>query len=370
NDRSSGWAVDSSLYNWLQNNADKSKIYYIVGADSSATVTAIYYGGKEVNSADSVSDSNWRYVDSAYLKVPDGVTKAGTLIKSSGSNDPSGHLLTGTIYTAEDSLRRMDYLKLAAKAASSVLYGVDPSSQVGLVTFAQDAYPENTAFYPNPNGGDNAFYNALTNVTLKGGTDQADGLIEGKNLFKDSGRTTQPIPKRVAILITDGAPNQSGRTDWDTVIGPAASDLKNLYGTDSIELYTLGLSMDMVGETNRLGLQSIATGGVSGDHWFEASKGSEIVAALEKIIESIINEASLKGNITDTIDPAFYLITKDGTPLAAGDMIDLNGEKITKKPSDGKYGVITESGGVFGVNWKDQLVGYSENGSSEWEGKF
>ena len=359
---------DSSLYDWLYRYADKIKIYYVVGADSSATVTAIYYGGKAVNPADSTTDNQWRYVDASYLNAPDGAKEAGTLVKSTGSNDRYGRDLTGTIYTAVGTLRRMDYLQMAAQAASNVLYGVDPSARVGLVTFAKTAYSENTAFYPNPGSGSNAFYKALTEVTLQGGTNQEDGLKEGQKLFENNARKDGMVPKRVAILITDGAPNQTDVT-W-TTIGTAATNLKNLYGKDSIDLYTLGLSMDMVGEDNRSGLKSIATGGASGGHWFEASNGPGIVAALESIIETIINEASLKGNITDTIDPVFYPVAKDGTPLAAGDMINLDGEKISSIPSDGKYGVITKSGETFGVSWSNQVVGYSGNGSSTWEGKF
>ena len=369
---------DSSLYDWLYNNADTGKIYYVVSSDSSATVTALYYGGKTVNKQDPDYANEWRRIDASYLNPPDvgSLTSEndknalkGTAVTQSGSNCVYyWNNLTGTVYTQVGTLRRMDYLKAAAKAASEVLYGVDPSAQVGLVTFAADAY--DAKFYPNPGSGDNAFYTALTTADLKGGTDQADGLDKGKDLFKEKGRTDKPVPKRVAILITDGAPNQSGRTDWNSVIAPAATGLKNVFGTDSVELFTLGLSMDMVGDTNRLGLQSIATGGISGNHWFEASNGPGIVAAIESIIERIIHETSLKGNITDTIDSAFYPVTKDGVPLGDGDMINLTGEKIDSVPADGKYGVITEKNGVFTVQWSDQVVGYSENEASTWEGRF
>lgn len=87
------------------------------------------------------------------------------------------------------------------------------------------------------------------------------------------------MPRRVAILITDGAPNQDD-TSWDGKITQAANALKRQFNTpgsssnpndpnyepDSVTLFTIGLSMDMVGPENREGLQKIATGGISGGH--------------------------------------------------------------------------------------------------------
>ena len=379
NDKSSVWSNDTSLYDWLYKNADKNQIYYVVSSDSAATVTALYYGGKAKNNGDTDYAQEWRRIDASYLNPPDASkltsdsdkkAMQGTAVSQTGSNCVYyWNNLTGTVYTAVGTLKRMDYLKMAAKAASEVLYGVDPTAQVGLVTFAADAY--DAAFYPNPGSGDNAFYTALTTADLKGGTDQADGLDKGRDLFKSSGRSGEPAPKRVAILITDGAPNQSGRTDWNTTISTAATGLKNSKGTDSVELYTLGLSMDMVGETNREGLKKVATGGVNGGHWFEANDGAAIVEAIKAIIGSVVNEASLKGTITDTIDEAFYPVEPDGSPLKAGDYIDLEGNKLDKNklPKDGKYGKITFDGTNYGVEWSDQLVAYDPNNSPTWTGK-
>ena len=206
---------------------------------------------------------------------------------------------------------------------------------------------------------------------LQGGTDQRDGLNEGQYLFDSDGRSN-PTPKQVAILITDGAPNQEG-ANWST-ISQAATNLKNKYGPDSVELYTIGLSMDLVGEDNRNGLRSIATGGASATgadkHWFEANNAAALVEALKTIIGRVVNEASLKGDITDVIDEAFYPVAKDGTPLQKDMMINLDGELITQVPDDGKYGVITFDGTNYGVKWSDQVVAYTDGPNPTWEGKF
>ena len=50
-------------------------------------------------------------------------------------------------------------------------------------------------------------------------------------------------------------------------------------------------------------------------------------------------------------------------------MINLNGEKITEAPADGKYGVITYDGKNFGVKWSDQTVAYDANNAPTWTGK-
>ena len=132
----------------------------------------------------------------------------------------------------------MDYLQAADEAASNVLYGVDPKAQVGLVTFAADAYSQDSTNYvrylyskDETDGNGKTFVQALNSVVLKGGTDQRDGLNEGTNLFTEEGRNNSPVPKRVAILITDGAPNQTG-VDWPGTITTAANGLKNKYAQD------------------------------------------------------------------------------------------------------------------------------------------
>ena len=83
----------------------------------------------------------------------------------------------------------------------------------------------------------------------------------------------------------------------------------------------------------------------------------------------IIDEATLKGYVIDTIDEAFYPVTSAGTPLKKGDYINLDGELIQSAPSDGKYGEIDLVDGKFVVKWNDQMVGFSENGTPQRQGK-
>lgn len=355
--------ADSSLYDWLNKYGDKDTVYYTVADNAAATVMAIYYDTHYYNPADTERTGIWRYYDSSNVNPPDAQNHYGVPVSSTGKNEPWGNFLTGKLYTQVGSLNRMDYLKMAAEAASGVVFDVDPNARVGLVTFAASANAGQ--FY----GNNSAFTSALEAVDLLGGTNQGDGLDKGRDLFEENERT-DPIPKRVAILITDGAPNQTG-VDWGT-IGDSATELKNLYGEDSIELYTLGLSMSMVGENNQNQLKAIATGGLDGGHWAMAEKGSDIVEALKTIVGSIVNEASLKGGFTDEIDEAFYPVAEDGTPLKEGDCIDLDGRKINANslPEDGKYGRITFDGTNYGVQWSDQVVGYSANGVPTWEGKI
>lgn len=358
---------DTSLYDWLYNNGNQNTIYYTISDNSSATIDAVYYGGSRVNPGDDQEYNSWRYYDSSNVDPPDGQNHAGIRVPQRGAVEPWGNPLTGTLYTQVGSLVRMDYLQAAAEAASEVLYGLDPSARVGLVPFAADAYESNFYTKGGTDGHGKTFSQALNSVVLYGGTNQKKGLEKGIELFQNNERQN-PSPKRVAILITDGAPNQEG-CDWTTIPG-AATQLKNLYGTDSVELYTIGLSMDLVGEENREGLKSIATGGADGDHWFEANNGAALVDAIKQIMTSIVNEASLKGDITDSIDPAFYPVAKDGTPLKAGDLIDLEGNRISSRPSDGKCGEISFDGSVYGVKWGDQNVAYSESGAPTWTGKI
>ena len=96
-----------------------------------------------------------------------------------------------------------------------------------------------------------------------------------------------PVPERVAILITDGAPNQDGRTSRNNGIGPA----------------TLGRGRQRPGHR--------------GGHC--------------SMIESVIHEASLRGGLADAIDETFDPIRRGRQALNAGDMIDLRGQ--TGKPA-------------------------------------
>ena len=175
--------------------------------------------------------------------------------------------------------------------------------------------------------------------------------------------------KRYAILITDGAPQRQNHA-IDQYVKEAADILKKgndgVAGTDDdVSLITVGLSMGDVKRGSVL-LYDIANKDNNGDPYFyKAETGDELQYVLYEIIRQIIGEAIVEGKVTDTVNEAFYPVDKtSGKPLENGDKIDLQGNLISGTPS-GPYGEITESGGIYTVEWKGQEFTWDG-----WHGTF
>ena len=253
----------------------------------------------------------------------------------------SEYIIDKYIYVATDDTQRIEYLKRALNIVKDVLYKVDPDAKIGLTTFAKTA--NQGRFYTNSQQDQNALANAITNITLDDNTDQAAGLAAGKNLLDSD---TSNNRKKVMILITDGAPNAPSTSPyapltWDKIQG-VAQTIKN----DGIDIYTVGLSLENVQGASE-GLYYTSSNSEEGKvgYAFDARDGIGLVEAVESIIDSIIVRASMTGSVSDTIDPAFYPVDKEGNPLQAGvEYEDEQGHKYT----------LIQSGDTWTVNWIDQ----------------
>ncbi|MBO6163951.1 MAG: VWA domain-containing protein, partial [Lachnospiraceae bacterium] len=318
-------------------NLDKSKVYYFIGEGEKATVFALYYAASGTNLNDHSNAQQWRYVDASYMNPPD----AGSMNQSDVINRLSGRNIedfnlsfnlndrNGTVsrlYTSPDGYSRLSYLKEAVRIASEIVYALDKNNRTGLVTFNSKA--NNPKFYDN--GSKNGLYSAISNISLAGGTRQDLGLEAGINLFNSSGR---PNVQKIAILITDGAPNMrddnGAQVPSDTAWSWIAQDASALKGTNSsnAKLYTLGLSLDMVGGNNQRHLDGLASEEDGVTRHFNASNGPAIASAIKDLIDTLVYDVTLEAEVTDVLDPAFYPVDQNGNPISAGDYTDDNGKR-------------------------------------------
>ncbi len=173
--------------------------------------------------------------------------------------------------------------------------------------------------------------------------DQAAGLAAGKDLLDSDTDTTR---KKAVVLITDGAPNAPSTSPyapltWDKIQG-VAQTIKN----EGIDIYTVGLSLENVqGASDGLFYTSSNSEEGKVGYAFDAKDGIGLVEAVESIIDSIIAKASMTGSVSDTIDPAFYPVDKEGNPLQEG---------VEYEDDQGHKYKLVKSGDAWTVNWTDQ----------------
>ncbi|MBQ9662950.1 MAG: LPXTG cell wall anchor domain-containing protein, partial [Oscillospiraceae bacterium] len=108
---------------------------------------------------------------------------------------------------------------------------------------------------------------------------------------------------------------------------------------------------------------------------YNAEDAAAIVDCITQIVKNVVLQANLKGQVTDVIDSAFYPVTSDGTPLADGDWITLNGEKVAAENKNAAGQVKYDSGSnIWSVCWKDQQFDWPTKDSagnitgSGWKG--
>ena len=198
----------------------------------------------------------------------------------------------------------------------------------------------------------------------------------------------EPNSKKYVILITDGAPQRDGYdVDYQTnptpdgkhdnvLVPDAANYLKagedGILGTDDdVTLITVGLSMGEVRKGSVL-LWNLATRDSEGDPYFyDVTDPEELKYALYEILTQVVGKAIIVGNVTDTINEAFYPVDiLTGERLEQGHVINLKGERIAKnvnyltneQKADG-YGTIKIVDGKYTVEWKDQNIP-----ESKWHG--
>ena len=350
------------LRNWINQYGDTSQTYYVItDPNNKATNYTIYYNTRL---------RGWYVVDAAYHHAPDGVNQDGTALNQWSRNEE----YDGKIYISDEKIEgqpwcRLDYMKLAVSAAARVLFAIDPSAQIGLVSFnAEDhAYgPFTQTGTEQYSAGDvQALINALNNISLAGGTEHDKGLNRAVTEFRTKFHQITNCQAAV-VLITDGAPNG---TTWQNIRSAANSvkNMTNAYGQNT-RLFTLGLSLEHIGN-NKQELANIAT---DASHAFNAEKSSEVVSFLTKIIEGLVVDANLKGNVTDVIDAAFYPVNPNtGMPLESGTWITLEG-RVTTQGAEDAAGKVIKEGNTWKVEWNDQLITWSDSntGKHGWNGRI
>ena len=359
----------SNLETWLNNNGKANKTYFVISdPNGAATVYAVFR-----------RNNAWYYVDASNYNPPDGEVYEGRLVSGWSVSNLDGNIYTTDITGSSNTsygtrykwVSRIEYLKQAVKAAAQVIYAVDANAQLGLVTFNSETKDKGTFAKEK----DSQFYQALEDISLAGGTNQRDGLQMAIEKFNADPQKNEH--QQIALLITDGAPNwrENGTqvandTAWRE-IGQKAAALKALTdGDGTAELFCLGLSLENVG-TNKNRLFGVSSGP---GYNYDAEDAAAIVDCITQIVKNVVMQADLVGQVTDVIDPAFYPVASDGTPLADGDWITLNGEKaVAGKNAAGqvKYNSVSDT---WTVEWKDQEFDWPQKDSagnitgSGWKG--
>ena len=361
------------LRSWINTNGNRSQVYYIITApNGAATNWAIYYN---------TNRNAWYIVDASNHDAPDGNNSEGYALSGWSSN--AGY--EGKIYISDEKVagqpwNRLDYMRLAVDAAARVMYAVDPSAQIGLVSFnsartsGNNQHPATFAYGPFTADQIDQLEDSLYRISLDGGTNHQAGLERAYTEFTNNFVNIKNCQTTV-VLITDGAPNASG-VNW-TTIGLAADTLKamtNNYG-DHTRLYTLGLSIEHIGNNK----QQLAN--ISSDPdtcAFNAEKSTEVVDCITKIIEALVIDANLIGNVTDVIDPAFYPVDpSDGKPVTSGTWITAEGAVVAAGSEDAVGQIIYENG-EWKVLWNNQTIDwptYTDSTKTEiqthgWNGRI
>ncbi len=362
-----GSAYYGGLNYWLNTGEDKTgNVYYVIAdQNDSATMYAVYF--------DHAANA-WKFVDASYYQAEDGRTTTVYDV-ATDINYSNGHwtlrsnnfVLETAIYQAPKKepgklWTRLDYLCVAVEKATGLVYEIDPNAEVHLTTFNK------TAAYVGKFGKNRSEIESMLRlISLSGGTRQDKGLQAAidAGIFSNGNDKQQ-----VAVLITDGAPNIKGETgiDWSTVWGyieDNAWTLKSYRDASgkNLTLYTLGLFLERVGQ-NASRLDGIASAGKAG----RADSSEDIARTIENIIEGILQEVNLQGAVTDTVDPAFYPVRKDGTPLGVGD---------TFTDDFGHTGTVgRDDNGNWTVTWTEQSFAWPDMDASGnitrpgWQGRL
>ena len=349
---------------YTQNLIDKNKTYFfVVDRTNTANVIRLKWGywwdGSGIG-----AKQHWGWGIAGYGYASDDVVEASTRYYTS-----AGHNLFGgdngpfQLYTAGDNgKRRREYLESSISGTITELNNI--LSDLAYAQNADEAADVKIAYNTFANDVDyNHTNHSFVSVTdeglsigydYKGGTDTEEALIDAHSFDWSDSAT------KVAVLITDGAPQQSGvdGPTLDQKVKAAANTLKG----GGVKLVTVGLSMGDVKRGSRL-LYDIATKDSDGDPYFyKADTGDELQYVLYEVIQQVMADAIVVGNVTDTVNEAFYPVDKrSGVPLEAGDVIDLEGNKIADSEDDltdaqkaDGHGIIGTEGENYTVTWTGQ----------------
>ncbi|MDO5138536.1 MAG: SpaA isopeptide-forming pilin-related protein [Oscillospiraceae bacterium] len=360
-----------NLGQWLLNNGDPEEVYYVIGdINNTATMYAVYFSGNNYF-------TRWSIVDASYYLPYDNASTSGriktvcevsngrtTINMTDRFDGNANRIFTGKIYTStpkppKDTADwdRLSYLTAAVNAVSRAIYRLDPGAQIGLVTFASSA--SGGTLYGADDEDD--FISALHNIQPIGGTNQTSAL----NLINNSNPpifTTNSGKRQVALLITDGAPQG---TTWDAIERAAATTEDK-----DVEIWTLGLALDRVGNNKQRLMNLSSDGGYSGN----AEDPDQLVTETKKILQKMLVKASTIGEVYDTVDPAFYPVDAFGNPIEVGFYYaDIEGGSITKHttaPSDAQkpYYQWVNNNGTWTITYYNQEIKWPDNGG--WSSSF
>ncbi|MBR0381088.1 MAG: VWA domain-containing protein [Eubacterium sp.] len=361
-----------NLGQWLLDHGDPEKVYYVIGdINNTATMYAVYSSGNQYF-------TRWSIVDASYYLPYDGASTSGRIktvcqISNNGTvtinmtdrfDGNANRIFTGKIYEStpkppKDTADwdRLSYLTAAVNAVSRAIYRLDPGAQIGLVTFASSA--SGGTLY----GADDeeSLINALHSIQPTGGTNQTSAF----NLINNSNPpifTTNSGKRQVALLITDGAPQG---TTWEAI--ERAAEITE--GKD-VEIWTLGLALDRVGNNKQRLMDLASAGGYSGN----AEDSEQLVTETKKILEEMLVKATTIGEVYDTVDPAFYPVDSSGNPIEAGYYYaDTAGGNVTRHaaaPSDAKkaYYQWVNDNGTWTITYYNQEIKWPEQGG--WSNSF
>ena len=388
----------------------ENEVFFVVSdIPNTYTVNAIFYdkGSKKWKYEDA---SKWaRHQSNNSTVIPDSTTRISTIKDSNDNYVDTG---TYTLYKAEGDYvdyvvnykgdvwenpdNRLSEMKTSLSIAFNFLNEMSNKYKVrirvGWNGFARAVSYDNGKSgndsekfnYSAGNGGNGQSLTDLSNVNW---TDIVAGFSDAGNqtgggtrpdaAFDDArnnmGWDYSSNTKRVLVLITDGAP-QGGYKTGTTQAPTTAEALQ--YAKDAadklnnIDIVSIGLSTEHIDSADKL-FQYISASDADGQKLvYQAKDGDVLRDALMDTLRQMVEQAITVGTVKDTIDPAFYPVSTDGTPLNVNDKIDLNGKLTTdtSKP----YGVIgwDNVNKCWTVTWSEQdIVWPDENHPYGWHGR-
>ncbi len=357
--------------NWSTWGLQTGKTYYIIGDPSgTATVCALYHNGSEWRLYDSSkSESNSFAVNSSsysYYTPGDSyvIYEAGNLVTQEEWDDLATRtLLQGVGITGVDKPKnRAYYLESSISSTLDSLSTLLNALAVASGTNNPDVKIAYNTFYKKVDQYHPDFTSVKNGITIDyaydGGTHTdyalADADPDNGNSNKSALTFDWKSSKKYALLITDGAPQHNGTAIFQKAKDAAAKLKKGKDGVaenaDDIELVTVGLSMADVLEGKKM-LYDMADV-VNGEKAFYLAESDQLEDILLHILDVILEDATIQGDVTDTISEAFYPVDKaTGKPLSAFDRIDLEGNKVDSSYL-GDCGVVQADGRT--IVWENQ----------------
>ncbi|MDO5139365.1 MAG: SpaA isopeptide-forming pilin-related protein, partial [Oscillospiraceae bacterium] len=179
------------------------------------------------------------------------------------------------------------------------------------------------------------------------------------------------------FLITDGAP-QGGSKPNNANQAPSTQEAYD-YAVDSAEILSdqgvkiasIGLGTNRVLNAHNLFAEISYTPEGKQQMEYQATDGAKLKNALYYAVMQALTDLTVIGDVTDTIDSAFYPVSTNGTPLEPGDWINLSGVKMTDHTSSTAHGVIgKDNNGDWTVTWESQDITWPNSSNPEgWHGK-